>query len=103
MYCVLYVTGFINYLKYNFGYHSSNWKMVIIDSIMDIVVRRDVLISGNSIYIIYENYRGGDSNSGRGEFYIGRCISGDSNWKGFLKNAKYLEIIPVTLFFTEVL
>ena len=69
---------------------------------------RCVFIFRDSLYEIY----GGGSN---GEYYyVGRCISGDSDWACFHHNGwsgfyllqfcgKYLGPFPVTLFFVKVL
>jgi len=87
MYCGLCKSNFANFLRVCSkgrisGFRTSN-------------VRATVFILGNSIYIVY--YK-------RTDFYIGRCISGNGDWRYFLKKRRYLNLIfPASLFFTEVL
>ena len=63
----------------------------------NIIIRRDIFIIRDSIYVIYENYR-------KNVFYIGKCIGGEGSWNiAKEKGINILEIFPVALFFTEVL
>lgn len=98
MYCVLYISDFYtNGLRCVSDYFFTTWKTAVVTGLpKEIVVRRDIFILRDSIYITYDNYR-------KGNFNIGKFVSGDGNWSTFGGRTKYLEIMPVTLFFTEIL
>ena len=95
MYCVLYDADYA--LSYNFDYCFTTWKMAALTEFPnEVIVRRNVFILGDLIYILYDNYR-------KKDFHIGKCVNGNGKWVVDSGGAAYLELLPVTLFFTEIL
>ena len=94
MYCVLYDDADYD-LHYNFDYCFTTWKTAGFSKEI-IIIRRNVIILGDLIYILYDNYR-------KKDFHIGKCVNGNGKWVVDSRGAAYLELLPVTLFFTEIL
>ena len=90
MYCVL---G--NYIDYSYMFHFSRRLR------SDFIYRgaRDIWYSNDGLYILYDLFE----IPIRTKFFMGKCILGNGDWNVFGGRTKYLEIMPVTLLFTEVL